>query len=626
MNEILTTEEIIRRIELAPVEAQTMVAKAFLRDDINNEDVQYLFNTDSPEDMLDPDGGTVIENIREKEVFNASNGSFRIRTTIPENNKSYITAGSGGWSTCIKGSPTYPTANVLSNCVGGASGRFNENIVNARGIEGFVYKQFCCNAAGFADRAAGMGLATGSTPRVGAIICWGGGSGGCGHVATVERINADGSIYTFESGWGYSGYIWNSTRNNSNGRWGMNSNYYFRCFIYLPDDVQKWVDGTSPEPQPTPTDIYYTVNTSDGLWLLDGNGSKIKAYPYGTKVRYIQDGYDKYGYHYLNVQVTTDGTTGYMAQVYLTQVGNPQPQPTPAPSPETGIKGLDISTWQGGLDLNNVKNAGYQFCILRAGFTSQGDGVTRNKDNQFENFYKQAKTIGMPIGAYWYSCANTYDKGAAEATYMYENCLKGRQFEYPIYIDVEDAWQSGNKAGVTDAIIGFCKTLLEKKFYAGVYASGSWFRNNIDVSRLGDYTKWLAVWNDTKPSYDTFTFDLWQNSNNGSVQGMRVDTNIAYKDFPTFIKENGYNGYSTEPQPQPEPQKPEPQPEGLKVGDRVEIIGTGNGSAYGTSNIAYGIGWKRQILKIYEGKAYPYMVGNEIGVTGFYQASSLRKL
>lgn len=79
------------------------------------------------------------------------------------------------------------------------------------------------------------------------------------------------------------------------------------------------------------------------------------------------------------------------------------------------------------------------------------------------------------------------------------------------------------------------------------------------------------------------------------------------------------------PQPQPAPQ-PAPQPTGLQVGDRVKIIGTGNGSSYGDSNTAYGIGWERQILKIWSGRPFPYQVGNSTGTTGFYKESSLQKL
>ena len=39
---------------------------------------------------------------------------------------------------------------------------------------------------------------------------------------------------------------------------------------------------------------------------------------------------------------------------------------------------------------------------------------------------------------------------------------------------------------------------------------------------------------------------------------------------------------------------------GYSVGDTVEIVGTGNGSSYGDSNTAYGIGWTRTILRIWE--------------------------
>ena len=70
---------------------------------------------------------------------------------------------------------------------------------------------------------------------------------------------------------------------------------------------------------------------------------------------------------------------------------------------------------------------------------------------------------------------------------------------------------------------------------------------------------------------------------------------------------------------------PAPAPRPLAIGDTVEIVGTGNGSSYGDSNTAYGIGWTRTILDIYEGREFPYMVGNETGVTGFYKADALNR-
>ena len=79
-----------------------------------------------------------------------------------------------------------------------------------------------------------------------------------------------------------------------------------------------------------------------------------------------------------------------------------------------------------------------------------------------------------------------------------------------------------------------------------------------------------------------------------------------------WMDENSIKKYE-EPTPAP---TPAPSTE-LNVGDAVEIIGTGNGSAYGGSNTAYGIGWKRQILKIWNGKPNPYQVGYNTGTTGF---------
>lgn len=209
-------------------------------------------------------------------------------------------------------------------------------------------------------------------------------------------------------------------------------------------------------------------------------------------------------------------------------------------------KGIDISRHQASLTLMQVKNAGYEFAILRGAYTGYGSDRSKKKDTSFEKFYEQAKKVGLPVGVYYYSCATTEAEGIAEAKFLYENCLKGKQFEYPIYIDVEDArWQTSKK-GVTDAIIGFCEYLEGKGFYVGVYASLSWFNTKIDVSRLKNYTKWVAKWvsnaND-KPSVSFSAFDMWQYKDNGKIGSVTVDVDQAFVDFPSVIKKAGKNGY-----------------------------------------------------------------------------------
>ena len=208
------------------------------------------------------------------------------------------------------------------------------------------------------------------------------------------------------------------------------------------------------------------------------------------------------------------------------------------------MKGIDISKYQASLTMNQIKNAGYDFVIIRGGFTGYGSTRTKQKDISFEKFYEQAKQVGVPVGVYYYSCARNRADGEAEAQFLYEYCLKGKQFEMPIYIDVENKnWQINNKSKVTDAIIGFCEYLEDKGFYVGVYASKSWFYNEIDTDRLSAYTKWVASWQKNKPDFKYNAFDMWQNSDNGHIGLLKVDTDQAYIDFPAIIKNAGLNGY-----------------------------------------------------------------------------------
>ena len=159
---------------------------------------------------------------------------MQVRTSKPsKGNKFYITKSKGGYSTCIQGSPTDSECNVLANCVGYACGRFNEIIGSMK------YPSLNCNAENFIERAKNTyGLEVVNYPVLGGIMVWQkgttlNGSDGAGHVAIVEKIIDSNTIYTSESGYGSKAF-WNSTRTNSNGRWGIGSGYTFRGCIVNP--------------------------------------------------------------------------------------------------------------------------------------------------------------------------------------------------------------------------------------------------------------------------------------------------------------------------------------------------------------------------------------------------------
>ena len=158
--------------------------------------------------------------------------SFAIRTTKPSNNKFYITTDKGGYSQCVKGSPTDPKANVLSNCVGYACGRFNEVIGEMK------YPKFYTNAENFIEVAKNYGLEISMTPVKGSILVMQkgntlSGKDGAGHVIFIEEVYDNNHVYTSESAYGGTAF-YNVHRYNTNGRWGMGSGYSFRGFIINP--------------------------------------------------------------------------------------------------------------------------------------------------------------------------------------------------------------------------------------------------------------------------------------------------------------------------------------------------------------------------------------------------------
>lgn len=215
------------------------------------------------------------------------------------------------------------------------------------------------------------------------------------------------------------------------------------------------------------------------------------------------------------------------------------------------MKGIDISKYQAGIDLNNIKNNGYDFVIIRAGYTGWGDGESKAKDPNFEEFYSKAKSAGLGVGAYYFTIATSYQEGVDEANWLYNNCLKGKQFDYPIYIDVEDdtgGKQYLRKAGkdaTTQGIKGFCETMENLGYYVGIYASDiSGFKDMMNIDELKDYDKWVARYG-KKPEYVT-EYGMWQTTSSGKVNGYNgnLDLNEAYKDYPSIIKSNGLNGYS----------------------------------------------------------------------------------
>lgn len=205
------------------------------------------------------------------------------------------------------------------------------------------------------------------------------------------------------------------------------------------------------------------------------------------------------------------------------------------------VFGVDLSSWQKGYPYASATKSGVKFAILRAGFS-------RTKDNMFDKHYKNAKKQGWGVGAYWYTYATTVAEAKQEIK-AFLKVIKGKKFEYPIYLDMEDA--SIRKAGKStlNAIVKEYGEALEKAgYYFGVYTNVDWYRNKISGASLNKkYSWWIASWTSSKPS--GINAGLWQFGGSSNeirspkIGGIVTDQDYAYLDYPSIIKKMGKNGY-----------------------------------------------------------------------------------
>lgn len=208
------------------------------------------------------------------------------------------------------------------------------------------------------------------------------------------------------------------------------------------------------------------------------------------------------------------------------------------------IKGIDISHWQGYVDFNAVKASGIEFVIIKAGGSDKGFYT----DRCFEDNYTRAKAAGLKVGAYYFVGKMFYkaEAGVADAE-RFSSILKGKQFEFPVFLDLETT-DPRFKTEATDAAIAFCETMENHGYFVGIYASDiSGFKEKLELERIKQYCHWCARYG-SAPKYCT-DWVIWQQSSKGNVPGISgyVDVDLAETDLSKVITEKGFNGFPKKP-------------------------------------------------------------------------------
>ena len=207
-------------------------------------------------------------------IMTVEAATFSPRTTAPDTgNRYYKHTSYGGLNECILGSnqSNYKGC-AIPNCVGYVWGRAYE----ITGTKPTLSKN---NADTFWGRTSD-GYPRGQSAKLGAIVCWSGGS--AGHVAVVEAINGN-YITISESSWGGT-YFRTRTGTISELTSWLGSSYRFQGYIYI-------LGGDTPTPPPPPTQKTYTIQASNGANVRNfasTSGQIVGAVARGTVIRYTQ--------------------------------------------------------------------------------------------------------------------------------------------------------------------------------------------------------------------------------------------------------------------------------------------------------------------------------------------------
>ena len=202
-------------------------------------------------------------------------------------------------------------------------------------------------------------------------------------------------------------------------------------------------------------------------------------------------------------------------------------------SQSSGNRGIDVSKYQGNIDWGAVAASGINFAIIRVGYRGSVSGALV-QDPNFKKNISGATKAGIKVGLYFFTQAVNEAEAVEEAS-MAMSLASGYKVTYPIFIDTESA-SSGRANGLsksarTAVVKAFCQTVRNGGYKAGVYASKSWYANQLNASALNGYCIWVAQYN----SSCTYSgkYDMWQYSSKGSVSGIKgnVDMNISYTGY-----------------------------------------------------------------------------------------------
>lgn len=193
---------------------------------------------------------------------------------------------------------------------------------------------------------------------------------------------------------------------------------------------------------------------------------------------------------------------------------------------EDCLMGIDVSKYQGYVDWEQVREAGFSFVMIRVGYRGYGEAGTMRPDEMADEHYRGAREAGLQVGAYFFSQATNEEEAREEALYALE-LTQDWELDLPIVFDWEYISEEARTADVdadtlTACAIAFCQEISDVGRKTMIYVS-PWF-GNLHLDQLTEYPQWLALYKD-QMDYK-YHFDMWQYTCTGSVPGVEGDVDI----------------------------------------------------------------------------------------------------
>ena len=197
--------------------------------------------------------------------------------------------------------------------------------------------------------------------------------------------------------------------------------------------------------------------------------------------------------------------------------------------------GVNLTSAQGDVDFNKLKNAGCDYVMIRVGSRGYSSGEIV-MDSNYEKYLEGAKNAGLGIGVYFYSQAVNKDEIIDEVDALLA-AIEKYPINYPVVFDMESVKDDMAR---TDALSVTDRTMLANLFLSEVedagykpmlYGNKEWLVTKLNLDSLSEYDVWLSQEGDA-PDYP-YQFSMWQYTKAGSVKGVDGDVrlSISFKDY-----------------------------------------------------------------------------------------------